>query len=176
MLQLYIWTDPWVKFLQLGEVKRGLKAYKASGATIEDYQRHIMFVQVDKLVQTLMASARAACMDVVSHTVTGISLMISKEISLATSCVGCVDCHLFRRPAASHHPYPFSHDGLKVDDEARSSMQDYLYEVLDRDTMPGGRSIWIIDMKGNLLCRPTLWLQHTHVTRLMTISLTLSKQ
>ena len=31
--------------LQLGEVKRGLKAYRASGATMDDYQRHIMFVQ-----------------------------------------------------------------------------------------------------------------------------------
>ena len=30
------------------------------------------------------------------------------------------------------------------------SMQDYMYEVLDQDTMPGGRSIWIIDMKGEL--------------------------
>lgn len=29
-----------------------------------------------------------------------------------------------------------------------SHLQDYMYEVLDRDTMPGGRSIWIIDMKG----------------------------
>ena len=28
------------------------------------------------------------------------------------------------------------------------SVQDYMYEVLDQDTMPGGRSIWIIDMKG----------------------------
>ena len=26
-----------------------------------------------------------------------------------------------------------------------------MYEVLDRDTMPGGRSIWIIDMKGEPL-------------------------
>lgn len=32
--------------VQLGEVKRGLKAYKATGATNEDFQRHIMFVQV----------------------------------------------------------------------------------------------------------------------------------
>ena len=32
--------------MQLGEVKRGLKAYKASGATNEDFQRHVMFVQV----------------------------------------------------------------------------------------------------------------------------------
>lgn len=29
-------------------------------------------------------------------------------------------------------------------------VQDYLYEVLDCDTVPGGRSIWIIDMKGEL--------------------------
>ena len=32
--------------MQLGEVKRGLKAYKATGATNEDFQRHVMFVQV----------------------------------------------------------------------------------------------------------------------------------
>lgn len=32
--------------MQLGEVKRGLKAYKASGASNEDFQRHVMFVQV----------------------------------------------------------------------------------------------------------------------------------
>ena len=32
--------------MQLGEVKRGLKAYKATGATNEDFHRHVMFVQV----------------------------------------------------------------------------------------------------------------------------------
>ncbi|BDA46825.1 probable SEC14-like protein 2 at C-terminar half [Coccomyxa sp. Obi] len=58
----------WV--MKVGEIKKGLKALKATGVTPDDYQRHIMFVQ------------------------------------------------------------------------------DYMYEVLDPNPVPEGRSIWIIDMKG----------------------------
>ena len=43
--------------VQLGEVKKGLKAYKASGATTEDYQRHIMFVQVCSSLRPHMCPA-----------------------------------------------------------------------------------------------------------------------
>lgn len=32
--------------VQIGEIKKGLKALKATGVTPEDYQRHVMFVQV----------------------------------------------------------------------------------------------------------------------------------
>ncbi len=32
--------------LQIGEIKKGLKALKATGVTPEDYERHVMFVQV----------------------------------------------------------------------------------------------------------------------------------
>lgn len=32
--------------LQIGEIKKGLKALKATGVTSEDYERHVMFVQV----------------------------------------------------------------------------------------------------------------------------------
>ena len=41
--------------------------------------------------------------------------------------------------------------------------QDYMYEVLDRDTVPGGRSIWIIDMKGKGNLFPFTCLVHKQV-------------
>jgi hypothetical protein len=34
---------------------------------------------------------------------------------------------------------------------AEVPLQDYLYQVLDPGLLPGGRSIWIIDMKGECL-------------------------
>ena len=43
--------------------------------------------------------------------------------------------------------------------------QDYMYEVLDRDTVPGGRSIWIIDMKGEATPMSSACLRHKHVLR-----------
>ena len=37
-----------------------------------------------------------------------------------------------------------------------------MYEVLDRDTVPGGRSIWIIDMKGKAVTASSACLVHKH--------------
>jgi hypothetical protein len=39
--------------LQIGEIKKGLKALKATGVTSEDYERHVMFVQVGLYLKLL---------------------------------------------------------------------------------------------------------------------------
>ena len=42
---------------QIGEIKKGLKTFKSCGVSDYDYQRHIMFVQVQYRAQSPLCSA-----------------------------------------------------------------------------------------------------------------------
>ena len=108
-------------------MKQGYKTFKDSQLTSRDLARHVTLCMVSFL------QAPDLCVDWFKHTI--------------KACRNC-KCLIWKPSRIWTHPFILAHCALPLHRLEFLHLQDYLYNVVETASLPEGRALWVLDLKG----------------------------